>query len=488
VTDLLGPFVRVVLVSFDSAILVYFVLVNAFYAVLTVSSAVELRQHRRDSRADSRVRALSSELLPRVSMLVPAHNESATIESSLQALLTLAYPRLEIVVVDDGSRDDTLAKLIDTFELSAVSVLAERPLPTAPVARVYRSRRHPNLLVAAKANGGKADALNAALNLASGELVCAVDADTIIETGALRTLVGPFIRSGDVVAAGATIRVANGCVTHHGRVVDERAPRTPLAGLQAVEYLRAFLFGRVGWNRLGGNLVISGAFGLFRRDSLTDSGGYARTVGEDMELVVRLRRLGYEQGRPCKVTFVPDPVAWTEAPERLATLGRQRDRWHRGLSDTLWRHRRLFLNPRYGALGLIAFPTYVLVEWFAPIAEAAGVTALLLGLAFGVIDVPFALLFFLVAYGFGVLLSTIALLLEEATFCRYGHVGDRLRLVLWALVENLGYRQLTVYWRLRGIVGFVRGRTEWGAMERQGFTPSKEGSVAASPLAVVDDP
>ncbi|MCP3988135.1 MAG: glycosyltransferase family 2 protein, partial [Actinomycetia bacterium] len=311
------------------------------------------------------------------------------------------------------------------------------------------------------------------LNLAESDLVCAVDADTILDPDGLRRLVRPLLRSDDVAAAGATIRVANGCTVRHGRLATERGPRQMLAGIQVVEYLRAFLFGRPGWNRLGGNLVISGAFGLFRRQTLLDIDGYANTVGEDMELVVRIRRNGYERGLPSRIEFVPDPVAWTEAPTSLAVLSRQRERWHRGFSDTLWRHRRVCLNRRYGVLGLVVYPCFALFEWLAPIVELVGLILVPLGLLVGEISPRFAVLFFVMAVGLGILLSLLALLLEEISFRRYGTIRDRALLVGFALLENFGYRQMTLYWRLRGMFNFVRGKRSWGTMKRKGFKAAK---------------
>ena len=450
-------------------VLVYFLLVNGFYLVLMVSAAWQLRFHAFEVSGDGRNRLLSSQIAPRISMLVPAHNEEATIVESLRSLLTLAYPELEIVVVDDGSTDGTVAAMSEAFDLVPIHPIYARRIVTAPISDIYRARNNPNLIVACKANGGKADALNAALNVATGSLVCSLDADTLVDEDALQRLVRPFLRSEEVVAAGATIRVANACVIRRGRVVEVRTPRTPLAGMQAVEYLRAFLFGRVGWNRLGGNIVISGAFGLFRRENLRSVGGYEHGVGEDMEVIVRLRRRGYEDGTARQVEFVPDPVAWTEVPESLRVLGRQRDRWHRGLTDTLWRHRDVGLRPKYGALGMVLYPAFVTIEWFAPIVEATGLVVLVFGLLLGAVDTQFAILFVGVAYGLGLLLSIVAILLEEMSFRRYGGPRDRAWLLLWAAVENLGYRQLTVWWRLRGIFGFLRGDTSWGAMERRGF-------------------
>jgi cellulose synthase/poly-beta-1,6-N-acetylglucosamine synthase-like glycosyltransferase len=245
-----------------------------------------------------------------------------------------------------------------------------------------------------------------------------------------------------------------------------------MPGIQTVEYLRSFLFGRLGWNVLGGNLIVSGAFGMFRRSAMIATGGYRHdTVGEDMELVVRLRRLGVEQRGPSKVTFVPDPVAWTEVPESLRVLGRQRERWQRGLADVLWRHRGMLFNPRYGRIGWVAMPYFWIVELFGPAIEALGLVAMALALALGAVNLPFAALFLLTAYGWGLLLTLSSLLLHQVTTEQPFSVGDLPALVGWSLVENLGYRQLTVVWRLRGWWRYLRGRRDWGTMSRVGFKP-----------------
>ena len=274
--------------------------------------------------------------------------------------------------------------------------------------------------------------------------------------------------------------MANGCTVTQGRLASERGPHRALAGMQAVEYLRAFLFGRPGWNRLGGNLLISGAFGLFRRQSLLETEGYAKSVGEDMELTVRLRRHGYETGQPARIEFVPDPVAWTETPTAFRELGRQRERWQRGFTDVLWRHRALLMNPHYGVLGMVVLPAYVLFEWLAPIIEVLGLTLVVLGLIFGQVSALFAILFFSLACGLGVLLSMLALMLEELSFRRYGRARDRALLVVWALLENFGYRQLTLWWRLRGVASFVGGKKGWGKMKRKGFNPADDETASIS--------
>ena len=459
-----------VIAAWQWLVLAYFAAVNSFYLLLLVAAGASMRQHAHVVWGEGRERLLGSRVIPRVSVLAPAFTEAATVAESVRALLTLSYPNLEVVLVNDGSLDDTLDVLEREFDLVPVHPIFRRQVVSRPVRGLYRSRVKPELVVVDKENGGKADALNAGLNVASGELICAIDADTLIEGDALLRMVRPFLESQDVVAAGGTIRVANGSTVRAGRVVAAAAPRGLLAGVQAVEYLRAFLFGRLGWNRLGGNLIISGAFGLFRRDAMLAAGGYVHdTVGEDMELVANLRRRGIERGQPSEVRFVPDPVAWTEVPESLRVLGRQRDRWQRGLADVLMRHRRMIGNPRYGALGLVVMPYFVVVELLGPVIEALGLLTLVVGLPLGVVGGEFALLFFLVAYGYGLLLGMAALILEDAGARRTEHVSDRLLMMLWAMIESFGYRQLTVVWRLRGLIAYLRGSKEWGTMTRKGF-------------------
>jgi cellulose synthase/poly-beta-1,6-N-acetylglucosamine synthase-like glycosyltransferase len=461
-----------ILVRGQFIVLLYFLGVNGWYLVLLVSSLLELRRHMLLITDESRHLLLSSTLSPTISILAPAFNEEATIDVSLRALLALQYPNLEIIVVSDGSKDRTVQVLIERFDLVPVKTIYEQRIKTKPVRSLYRSSTYPSLVVVDKDNGGKADALNVGLSFARGELVCAMDADTLIEGDGLQRMIRPFLYGTDVVATGGTIRVVNGSEVKFGRVVRTAVPTNLLAGVQVVEYLRAFLFGRLGWNRLGGNIIISGAFGLFQREAVLSAGGYLHdTVGEDMELVLRLKRLSYERGGPGKIAFVPDPVAWTEVPESAKGLGRQRDRWHRGLADVLWRHRQMLLNPRYGITGLFVFPYYAFVELLSPLIEATGLIALALGLALRVVDWRLAGLFYLTAYGLGTALTAFTLILEDLSFHRYETFRDRALLFWWALIENIGYRQMTVYWRLRGLWKFLRGRKDWGSMERKGFQP-----------------
>jgi cellulose synthase/poly-beta-1,6-N-acetylglucosamine synthase-like glycosyltransferase len=380
------------------------------------------------------------------------------------------------VVVDDGSADDTFERLREQFDLVEVPRVVPSEVPyRSQVLSVHVARANPETLtVVRKTNGGKSDALNVGINLARHPLICMVDADSVLDPDALLSVAKPI---GDdplrVAACGGVIRIANGCRVIGGRVVDVRMPRQWLVRVQVVEYLRAFLMGRTGWSRLGGLVVISGAFGIFRRDLVVRIGGMAHdTIGEDAELVVRLHHHLRMRGEDYRVVFVAEPVSWSEAPARLRVLGRQRRRWHRGIAEILGKHRGMILNPRCGRIGLVALPYYVVFELLAPFVELAALVLVPLGLWAGAVDVGFAWRFALVAYGYGLLVSLVSLFIEEVSFHRYPRWSDLLRGVAAAVVENIGYRQLLAFWQVAGALSAWRGRTaEWGSMQRAGFDP-----------------
>jgi cellulose synthase/poly-beta-1,6-N-acetylglucosamine synthase-like glycosyltransferase len=462
--------VTTILVASQVALVAFFVVSNLFQSVLVLSAFGEMVRHRRTVWGQRNRYLLDSPLTPRISVLAPAYNEAETVAASVRSLLTLSYPDLEVVVVNDGSTDRTLDVLTAEFHLQPVTPSWPQTVGTRPVRGLYRSPGHRGLVVVDKENGGKADALNAGINVATGELLCAIDADTLIEPEALLRVVRPFLTDDGTVAAGGSIRVVNGSVVRAGRVVEARLSRRLLPGIQTVEYLRAYLVGRLGWNRLGGNLIVSGAFGLFRRSAVLAAGGYRHdTVGEDMELVVRLRRTGLLTGTASRVMFVPDPIAWTEVPGSLRVLGRQRDRWQRGLADVVRRHHDVALRPRYRTLGMIGMPYFMTVELVGPVIEVLGLLGLVVGLLTGVVDASVALAVALLGYGWGVLLTSAAVLLHQWSSTDAFRAGDLPRLLLYAVAENIGYRQLNLAWRVRGLWRFLRGRTEWGLMTRVGF-------------------
>jgi cellulose synthase/poly-beta-1,6-N-acetylglucosamine synthase-like glycosyltransferase len=451
------------------ALTAFVLLVWGLQAILVVAATVELRRVRLRERHQLWRQVVDSPLAPSVSVLVPAYNEELSIAETTRSILALGYPNLEVVVVNDGSSDATLDVLIERFELHPVQPAFRRVLPTADVKGIYRCGAEPRLVVVDKENGGKADAMNAGLTIATGTLVCVIDADTLVAPDALQHLVGPFVADPATAATGGTVRLTNASEVRFGRLVRTRVPTGLLPGIQLVEYMRAFLIGRMGWNLLGGNLIVSGAFGLFRRAVVVDAGGYKKgSVGEDMELVVRMRRRGYEQGRPARVVFLPDPVAWTEAPESIRVLARQRNRWFRGLTEVLLDHRGMIGRPRYRSAGLVALPYFAVVEFLAPIVEVLGFGLLFLGLAVGAYGLE-ALVPVAGAYTVGVAVSLFIVLLDDVTFRSFPGVVPRLRLVTYAILEHVVYRPMTVVWRLWGLKLFVQGRSDWGHQVRRGF-------------------
>lgn len=408
---------------------------------------------------------------PPITLLVPAYNEEVTIEESVRSLLALQYPNFEVVVVNDGSSDGTMAALTRAFELVPASRRYELAAPHKPIRGVYQAPHQPRLLVVDKENGGKADALNAAINLARSPIVCSMDADSLLEPDSLLLAVRPFLDDPErTVAVGGTVRVANGCEISYGRVTEVRTPRNVLALMQTVEYLRAFLMARLAWSQVGALTIISGAFGLFRRDAVLDVGGYSLgTVGEDMELVVKLHKHFKRARRPYRVVFSPEPVCWTEAPETLGVLGRQRARWQRGALETAARHKDMILNPRYGSVGVLGFGYVVLVDVLGPILELLGYLTLPALWAAGLINFNVLAAFLALNMGLGIVVSVGALALEEVELKRLPSVGSLFKLLAAAIGENFGYRQLNGLWRLRGTWQFLTKQHGWGAMTRRGL-------------------
>jgi cellulose synthase/poly-beta-1,6-N-acetylglucosamine synthase-like glycosyltransferase len=464
-------FLSSLLIWFEVFVLLYFVVINSLYMWFSAFAYIALVRYRRRWTPRELGTVMRSPATPAVSIVVPAYNEEAGIVATVRSLLTLNYPLFEVIVIDDGSSDRTLDTLQEAFGLVRAPGSYEPSLATAPVEGVYRSLTIREVVAIRKQNGGKADAINAGINAAQHELVCVIDADSVMEEHALARAVLPFIEDPTTIAAGGSVRIGNGCVIDHGRVTDVRVPASWLARFQIVEYLRAFLAARVTHSAFNALLIVSGAFGLFRRDIAIAAGGFStETIGEDMELIVRLHRFCRDQKRPYRIAFQPDPVVWTEAPESLDILGRQRNRWQRGTVQVLVAHRGMMGNPRYGRIGLLALPYYAIFETVGPVIELAGLLATIGGLALGAIDWRMAQLLFLAAILYGTLISVAAVLLEELSFRRYLRLPDVARLLAAALLENFGYRQINTLWRLQGVLDYLRGRSGWGAMTRKGLS------------------
>ncbi len=457
-----------VVLSGQWVFLAYFVGINLGYLMQNVIAAFGIRKYLQTAEQYEAEIVFSSLDIP-ISVVVPAFNESSSIITSVKAMLQLEYPQYELIVVNDGSTDDTLDKLVNEFGMREFPEAYRARVPCEPVRGIYKSTRQGNLRVVDKENGGsKADASNAGINIARYPLVCVVDADSVLQPDALRRVVRPFLEDSTTVAVGGTVRITNGCTVRQGFLEKVGLPTNFLALVQVVEYLRAFLFGRMGWSPINGLLIISGAFGLFHKETLVEAGGFnPEAVGEDMELVLRLHRLMKEKRKPYRITFVPDPVCWTDAPTSLRDLKSQRVRWQHGLGQALMLNKSLITNGRGGAVSWVAIPFYLVFELFGPIIEVAGYLFIITCAIMGWIAWPQALIFLGLAIGLGVLLSTSAIMLEELSFHMYPRFKQLAVLYTIAIVENFGFRQLTAIWRFQGLIRWLRGgEHKWEAITR----------------------
>lgn len=450
-------------------IIAYFVALNGSYLALNFLSIFALQRNNQEKLLDDLPQVFTG-LEPGISILVPAYNEEATITASIRSMFQLTYSEFEIIVINDGSRDSTLDVLKREFSLLPFPQAQREGLVTRPVRGVYRSMHYPNLRVIDKENGGKADSLNAGINAARHPLFCGVDADSILARDSLQRVVKPFLNDASTVATGGTVRVANGCEVSDGFLTKVGLPANIWALFQVIEYLRAFLFGRLGWSQLNAMLIISGAFGLFKTEVVIAVGGYrSNTIGEDMELVVRIHRLLRKQRKCYRIEFVPEPVCWTEAPEDFKTLKNQRVRWQRGLSESLSSNWGLMFSRNGGAPGWLAFPFMILFEWLGPVVELSGYLFMAYAWAFGLVSWQAFTAFLVMAVGLGILLSASGLLLEELAFHMYPKFRQLALLALMVVLENFGYRQLNSWWRLLGLYRWAsRSKSSWGDMKRKG--------------------
>lgn len=457
------------LIFYQWGILAYFVALHGQQLYFILRAFFSMRTYLQAADTDDLDSLFETTYVRPITLLCPVYNESVGAVSSISSLLALRYPEFQVIVINDGSTDDTLPKLIEAFRLKPSHRVVRMTLEHQPIRGVYESLHQPNLVVVDKENGGKADALNCGINLARYPLVCCMDGDSIVENDALLRVVRPFMDQPNVVASGGVIRPVNGCMVTRNGIRGIYLPKKWLARFQVLEYLRSFLYGRVGLASQDMMFVLSGAFAVFRKDVLLQSGGFLTdTVGEDFEMVVRLYRTLREQKAPHHIAMVPDPICWTEVPEDFKTLGRQRNRWHRGLLDTLWIHKRMLFNPKYGRIGLLSMPNFLFFEALAPLIETSGYGIFIYLAWTHALDPIFAVLFLWAALLLGLINSMVAIVLEVQANHRYQGLPTFGRLLLTALFENLGYRQLTVWWRLRGTFDWLRGQRGWGKMQRQG--------------------
>ena len=459
-------------------ILIYSVtLLSTYFMIGAYSTYANIQHMRRHSFTDYSIVA-GSPIVPDISVLAPAYNESATIVENVRSLLSIYYNNMELIVINDGSKDDSLQKLIEAYGLVMIPYFIDCRIPTKQVRGIYKSTNpaYKKLIVVDKENGGKADALNVGLYIASKKYVTCIDVDCILEQDALLRMVKPFMTSTDkhVIASGGVIRIANSCEVQGGKITKVHVPKNMLARIQTIEYIRAFLLGRMAWSKLNGLLIISGAFGMFDRDIAIKAGGYnINTVGEDMELVVRMRLYMEDLKLPYRVRYISDPLCWTEVPVTYKMLWRQRDRWTRGTIETLSIHRKLFFNYKYGRLGLLSYPYWFFFEMLAPVVEFTGWMLFLILTIFQMVEWPFYFLLLIFIISFGYLFSSFAILMESFTFQQYKEKGDVFKLYMAVLAEPFVFHLFTV---LAAIQGFLKKilKTDkgWGEMIRGGFSSS----------------
>jgi cellulose synthase/poly-beta-1,6-N-acetylglucosamine synthase-like glycosyltransferase len=459
-----------VLYVFNLLFLVYFIIINGFYLTLIIISARVVNRHSRVIAMTHYNGAFATTFFKPVTVLVPGYNEEATIVHTVESAISVRYPELEVVVINDGSKDKTLDILIEAYDLVLLEGEVPNQIRCKPIRGVYESRRVPGLRVVDKENGGKADALNAGINVATFPLVCNVDADSLIDVKAMVSISRPFLEDHRVVAVGGVVMPANDCIIADGEVKKVRLARHPLARFQIVEYLRAFLFGRVGWARINSLMIVSGAFAIFRKTALIEVGGYRTdTVGEDMELILRMHRTFYDLKRPYKILFLPDPICWTQVPEDIKSLAKQRRRWQRGLAESLWKNRQLCFNPKYGEVGMIGFPFFLMCELLSPAIELAGYLIVIWAVLVHAIDWKLAIAYLSVAIFLGTILSMSSLLLEAKSLRKYVNLRDTMILCLFALLESFGYRQAHSVWRVLGLKDHLLKKRGWGQPTRKAF-------------------
>ncbi len=420
-------------------------------------------------------KTMGSPLAPGITIIAPAYNEGLNIVENVRSLLSLQYTNYEVMVVNDGSKDDTLQKLIDAYSLVRTNRDIDPNIKSKPIRGIYKSdqRSFAKLTVVDKANGGKSDALNAGIYLSENKYVGCIDVDCLIVPEALLHIVKSFYQHSRkrVIAVGGVIRVANSCKISGGTLEEIKLPKNWLARFQLLEYTRSFLLGRMAWGRLDSLLIISGAFGFFDREIALAVGGYdTNTVGEDMEIIFRMRRHMHDLGEPYHVAYIPDPLCWTEVPESLKIFLNQRDRWSRGNLETLSTHKDMFFNPKYGRLGMLSYPYWFFYEWLAPILEFIGCVAVLIFLYLGILNWDFFIAITITIYAFSIMFSFYAILWEVYSYNQYPRTRDILTLMLAAILEPILFHPLVVWSSVRGnLKKLFKIRSGWGTQVRKGF-------------------
>jgi len=465
----------------NAVILMYFVAANSVYTLLMFLSLYTVTIHARFAGHYGHEEIANSPVSPPVALIVPAFNEEGGIVQTVMSLLDLNYPEKEIIVIDDGSTDNTLRNLIAAFGLMPMSFVYRPQLPAKPPMAFYHNRQYPQLTVVSKENGGKPDAVNLGINMARSPYFCTVDADSIIERDALLRLIAPIFHSTvNTIVSGGIVRISNGCTIVNGRVLNIGLPPTYLERCQIVEYLRTFLFGRPAWSFMNATFITSGAFCLLHRETVVLAGGYSRdTVTEDIDIIATLHEYMRKKKWKYRMVFTTDPVCWTESPTKLAMLARQRRRWQMGLLQTAVKHDHMIFNPRYGMLGMLSMPFHAYIEAIGCVVETAGLVLVPFSFAVGAMPFSLFLLIIFLAAGYGTLLSVASVLMQENSLRRYSNLRDVATLIGYAVIENFGYRQVVSFYRAQGVLQYLRGRHRWEVVAKKGAAATATAGAAS---------
>ena len=452
----------------------YVALISFIYLMQLIFASFHLGEYFKKIRYSEHDKLSKLDHMLPISLLVPAYNEEMTIVDNVVNLLDLDYYEYEVIVVNDGSSDKTLEQLKENFELVQINEPIRNSIKTKKIKAFYRSTKYPYLVVVDKENGGKADALNTGINIARYPIFAAIDADSILEKDSLIKLVSPFFFDKHVMAVGGIIRIANGCKIEDGKLTQVKFPKKFWAKLQTVEYLRAFLTGRMGFDAMGMLLIISGAFGAFRKRDVISVGGYSNDcIGEDMELTLKLHKYAKEKKKKYVIKFVPDPICWTQAPEAYGDLRKQRKRWHIGLISSLFNNKKMTLNPKYGRIGMIAIPYFWIFEVLGPVIELLGYILIPVSYLLNIIDLRFMLTFYMLSIVYGIILSIGTFMMEEFTFKKYDSIADMYKMIFYSLVDNFGYRHINNIFKIEGMLSYRKNKTNWGKIKRTSFEESK---------------
>ena len=406
-----------------------------------------------------------------ISLIVPSYNEEKNIVDSVESFLAQQYGHFEIIIVNDGSKDQTLDNLLEKYSFKAISFNPEQfKLCQSKILQMFYCKER-NITIINKENSGKADALNAGLDIAKYDYTCFVDADSILDPKAFNRVMLEFAIHPSLIACGATIRVVNGVTIRDGKIETVSLPRGYIELCQLLEYTQSFLMGRLGWQFFDATMIISGAFGVFKKAAVKEIGGFDKmSVGEDMDLIVRMHK--YYTGKlgdKYSIGFIPDPLCWTEVPSDTSALSNQRNRWQRGLLESIFSGDKILFSTNRSFFSRLAIPFYLITEFVSPFIEILSYILLAIGLIFGFINYKIVILFFIIGLLFSVVISLTSLIYEEKNFSKDMTLAQLLYLFYGSIVMNTGYRQYMAVQRLRGVIDFYLKRKDWGRMDRTGF-------------------